>query len=992
MAFLSADLPTLEDILDLCVPAVAPNTPILEVLSQMSGVSIPGTSQGATPTPAQDETPSDRPKSYTSIAQGTRLLGIFTERDVVRLMAQEANFAKMTVAQGMTEKPPTLKTSEYRDLFSVLSIFRKHRIRYLPILDDREQLIGVVSQNQLHDALHHWNFLRMYSVAEAMSDRVVRAFSTTPVRELARQMYDSRVSCIVITEEERPVGIVTERDLVRYQLLDLELDRLQAADVMSAPLHCLHVGDNLWVARQQMQRDRVRRSIVIGDRGELRGILTQSSVLGQLEPGQLYQTIETLEEQVKQLEEERIQVLQRRNAELKQANERLQAQIAERQQAAEALYQSEEKFRQLAEHIRDVFWISDPASHRLLYVSPAYEQVWGRSSQALEGKLSNLIETIDPEYRDAVCQTFEKLRQGESTDIEYRILRPDGELRWIHDRGFPIRDESGRVYRLVSLSEDITDRKQSELTLHDLAQELEHRVEERTTQLRQTNRQLEYEVRERQQIEVSLRFFEERFRRIFEQAAVGMSIGSADGRFIQINQKTCDILGYTEDELRMKTRLDTIDPHDRQVYLNSIEALFQGDIDTFSIELRLIHQQGHTVWVHTTVSILSTQEGHPRYDVAIFEDISDRKRMEEDLRTSQQKYQTLFETLPIGVGMTDESGKFIEANAALEKLLGVAIDGGSYSCDRPPWQPIRADGTPIPSQELASVTALTDNRIVKDREEGIANDKGEMTWLSVTAAPIPLRRYGVAIAYLDITERKQTERMKDEFIAIASHELRTPLTSLNASLILLSTGKLGDLGDRGKQLLEFAQLDTQRLVELVNDLLNLQRLRFDAQTLNFQPCPIERPMQQAASAIELLAKEAGISLSIHSIPATASIDCDSIVRVLTNLLVNAIKFSPRGETVWLNVDRQEDQLCLSVTDRGRGIPADKLDAIFEPFSQVDNSQTRANDGTGLGLAICRSIINRHGGRIWVESHPGEGSTFYFTVTVHPEENPVDLRT
>ncbi|MBE9041147.1 PAS domain S-box protein [Oscillatoriales cyanobacterium LEGE 11467] len=582
-----------------------------------------------------------------------------------------------------------------------------------------------------------------------------------------------------------------------------------------------------------------------------------------------------------------------------------------------------------------------------------------------------------------IAEAFAKQRQaGESTDIEYRIVRPDGERRWIHDRSFPIRDESGQVCRLAGIAEDITERKQTELALQELKKELKQRVEERTAQLKQTNRQLEYEIRERQQIEVSLRFFEERFRTIFEQAAVGINIGSADGRFIQINQKTCDIIGYSADELQTKTRLDTIAPQYRQAYRHRSEAIFRGECHTFSIELQLIHKEGHPVWVNITVSILSTRDGNPRYDVAIVEDISDRKRIERELRTSQQKYKTLFETLPIGVGMTDETGNFIEANAALERIVGISIgDGRQYTCHEPPWQPMGADGIPMLPEELASVAALTESRIVEDCEERITNGNGEITWLSVTAAPIPLDRYGVAIAYLDITERKQTEQMKDEFIAIASHELRTPLTSLRASLGLLATGKLGNLSDSGKRLLEFAVLDTQRLVRLVNDILDLQHLKFGAQALNFQACPLDRPIQQAVSVIEPIAQNAGITLSICSVSEIAYIDPDSIVQVLTNLLANAIKFSSRGETVWLSVSSQEGQLCVSVTDCGRGIPVDKLGNIFEPFSQVNTSDSPTDEGTGLGLAICRSIIDRHGGRIWVESSLGEGSTFYFTVAV-----------
>ncbi|MBE9041148.1 CBS domain-containing protein [Oscillatoriales cyanobacterium LEGE 11467] len=393
-----AYLPTLEEILDRTPVTVTPDTPILDVLSLMNRVSQ---NRG------DEEISIDRPRSYTLITQKTTLLGVFTERDVTRLSANGANLTTMTVGQGMTREPIVLKHTEYRDLFAVLSIFKQHRIRHLPILDDLGQLMGVVSQDKLHDALHPANLLKMYSVAEAMSDRVVRASPTTSVLELARQMSEHRVSCIVITNDTnltvedapplQPIGIVTERDLVEYQLRGLNIDRLPAAEVMSTPLASVRFQDSLWIARQEMQRLRVRRLVVVGEQEELRGILTQTSVLERLNPYQMYQAIGALQEQVHQLQQERIQVLQHRNAELQQANIRLQAQIEECQQAKEARYRSEEKFRQFAEHIRDVIWMCDRVPDRLLYISPAYERVWGRSGQRLYDDLYSIMETIDPE-------------------------------------------------------------------------------------------------------------------------------------------------------------------------------------------------------------------------------------------------------------------------------------------------------------------------------------------------------------------------------------------------------------------------------------------------------------------------------------------------------------------------------------------------------------------------------------------------------------------
>ncbi|MEG4106969.1 PAS domain S-box protein [Microcoleus sp. S13_C5] len=231
----------------------------------------------------------------------------------------------------------------------------------------------------------------------------------------------------------------------------------------------------------------------------------------------------------------------------------------------------------------------------------------------------------------------------------------------------------------------------------------------------------------------------------------------------------------------------------------------------------------------------------------------------------------------------------------------------------------------------------------------------------------------------DITERQKIEHMKNEFIGIVSHELRTPLTGIQMSLGLIKSGVYDKKPEKSRRMIEIAFLDTNRLVNLVNDILDLERLDSGRAIVDKTVCKAADLMQQAVDSIQALATQKQISLIVNPTDAEVWATGDAIVQTLTNLLSNAIKFSPADSTIHLSAENQTDFVLFQVSDRGRGIPADKLELIFGRFQQVDASDSREKGGTGLGLAICRSIVERHGGKIWAESILGEGSTFCFTL-------------
>ncbi|NUU30625.1 PAS domain S-box protein [Arthrobacter sp. C9C5] len=231
----------------------------------------------------------------------------------------------------------------------------------------------------------------------------------------------------------------------------------------------------------------------------------------------------------------------------------------------------------------------------------------------------------------------------------------------------------------------------------------------------------------------------------------------------------------------------------------------------------------------------------------------------------------------------------------------------------------------------------------------------------------------------DISERQAAERAKNEFVSVVGHELRTPLTSIHGALGLLRAGLLGELNTRGKRMVDIAAHNTDRLVRLVNDILDIERLESGKVDLELQECDVAVLAERSLEVMRSLADGAGVRLTLDARPAVHLVDPDRIEQAVTNLLSNATKFSPAGSEVLLTVRSDADGLTIRVRDQGRGIPVEDLERIFDRFQQVDGSDARDKGGTGLGLAICRTITEQHGGRIWAENGPGGGAVFTMTI-------------
>ncbi|NEP82139.1 MAG: diguanylate cyclase [Okeania sp. SIO3B3] len=303
---------------------------------------------------------STKRSSCLLVVENHQLLGILTERDIVRLIAQEISLENLKINDVMTQNLITMVASEIEDIFKIVNCFRQHKIRHLPVLSNTGELVGLITVTSLRNSLKSVDLLKHRQVKEVMTTDVIHGSPDLSIFALVEKMAKYRVSCIVIirTDPQQilyPIGIVTERDIVQFQALGMNIRQFKASEVMSTPLQSLTPFDSLWKAHQQMQRLRVQRLVVCGSDGQLLGIVTQTSLLENLNPMDMYGMIQILQEEVDRLQVEKIELLHRNNNHLEQKVEHLQESVNRLEQRNEEMATIKQMidFLQACEKIED---------------------------------------------------------------------------------------------------------------------------------------------------------------------------------------------------------------------------------------------------------------------------------------------------------------------------------------------------------------------------------------------------------------------------------------------------------------------------------------------------------------------------------------------------------------------------------------------------------------------------------------------------------------
>ncbi|MCC3404442.1 MAG: PAS domain-containing protein [Microcoleus sp. PH2017_10_PVI_O_A] len=659
-----------------------------------------------------------------------------------------------------------------------------------------------------------------------------------------------------------------------------------------------------------------------------------------------------------------------RQAELYQQAQR---ELQERKRTEAILRDSEERFRQLAENIDAVFWISDYPSRRVIYVSPAYERLWGLNPQCLYDDYRVWKDFVHPEHRESNALAFQEKALEGKFDREYRIVLPDRTVRWVRDRCFPVKDEAGRIYRFTGIAEDITDRKQAEIALQESQREFATLAEASPAAI------FRFDINNNC-LYVNRRWSEMTGRSIEE--ALGM------GWLQSLHPEECD-------RLRLEWLQWCQKPEPRGIYQN---------------EGRHVHPDGSITWYYTQCLPYLDSNGTLTGYVGTLIDITDRKQAEEKIRQSEERYRYLAESIPQLIWTANVEGVLLDVNQRWLDFTGLTLgqaqaegwpavihpDDVSMMGDR--WMCSQQDGSPYQAEgrmrgcdgvyrwflHQAIPFKNESDRVVK--WFGTATDIEDQKCLEEQRDNILQQEKALRAA------AEKANRAKDEFLAVLSHELRSPLNPILGWTQLLQSQALN--AAQTAKALDTIERNAKLQTQLIDDLLDIAGIMHGKMRLNAVPVNLSLAVESAIDTVKSAA--AAKSIEIHPVLPDLGLVLGDAVRlqqIVWNLLSNAIKFTPNGGTVEIRLERSgvsgalaEDRALIAVSDTGKGIHPDFLLSIFDSFYQEDVSLTRKYGGLGLGLAIVRHLVEAHGGTIAAES-AGEnlGATFkVFLPLLNPE--------
>jgi PAS domain S-box-containing protein len=559
----------------------------------------------------------------------------------------------------------------------------------------------------------------------------------------------------------------------------------------------------------------------------------------------------------------------------------------------------------------------------------------------------------------------ETVRKGTPLEIEFRV-RKHGDVRWLLGRGRMFPGEDGRLTRFVGANVDITERKLAESALKES---------------------------------------EERFRATFENAAVGIAHVGLDGRWLRVNERLCKIVGYSREELLQMTFADITHPEDLKADWAQAHAVLAGELTTYSMEKRYLCKHGETVWVNITVSLMRDSANQPLCFISIVQDISERRRAEEALRQSEERFRELADNMSQFAWMADSTGSLFWYNQRWYEYTGSTFEEmqgwGWQRVHHPehldrviqrfrtavvegtPWE----DVFPLRSRDGEYRWFLSRALPIRDRQGAVVRWFGTNTDITEQLeAERSLRQSQEQIRQLNeglerrIEERTaqlaSANRELEAFAYSVSHDLRAPLRAVDGYGRALVEDYEALLDEEGVRLIGRIRAATQRMSQLIEDLLNLSRVSRGEMTIT------EVDLSRLAEGIisELRRSEPDREVKVSITPHLVTRGDERLLGVvLENLLSNAWKFTSQKEDAAIRFDRirQNQKTVFRVCDNGAGFNMAYLDQLFAPFHRLHKESEFP--GTGIGLATVQRIVHRHGGEVWAEAQKGHGATFYFTL-------------
>jgi PAS domain S-box-containing protein len=663
---------------------------------------------------------------------------------------------------------------------------------------------------------------------------------------------------------------------------------------------------------------------------------------------------------------------------------------------AEEFIDSKERLYDIINFLPDATFVIDSAGHVIAW-NHAMEDMTHIKAEKILGKGNYeysipfygkrrklLIDLALSSSKKLESEYYSISRDRKSITAEIYIPSLNGKPTYLWGKATTLYNKKGMIAGAIESIRDITPKKMDEKELKQYRENLEDLVEERTNELKKINKQLQIEIEKREKIDRKLKLSRENYRNIFKNAGIGIFQSTPEGKFQKVNSTMAQMFGYESPEDMIKSN-DEINEHiyrDQEHRTDILNRISASD-GILKFENEFIRKNGEKWIADLSIRVVRDEKNNPIYFEGFVQDITGRKHTEKLLKESEAKYRTIFENTGAGTVIVEEDTTISLINSEFENITGYSkeeVEGKS-------WREF------VVGEDAEKIWAYRNLRYSgydapntydfkffrKDKSIGYAH---------ITVELIPGTKQLIA-SVVDITEHKNNEKQLkklneklkrsnaelEQYASVASHDLREPLRMIKSFLELLENKYADQLNEEAKSYINYAVDGAKHLDSMIIDLLDYARV--GRKEIKYYVVDCEEVLDKTLLNLKSSIDENNAVITSDELPVITG-NKNQLVELFQNLIGNSLKYRDEEDPkIHISTQKMDDKYLFSVKDNGIGISKKDLERIFVIFQRLHTREEY--EGTGIGLAIAQKIVLQHGGKIWAQSNPGQGTVFYFTL-------------